>query len=57
MLESVEKVKENRKDLESLSSLLQEAINECEPNEIQKGKPWQKWSPKLMNTLKESMLS
>ena len=37
VLESVDRVKENRKDLESLSSLLQEAINKCEPNEIQKG--------------------
>ena len=37
VLESADRVKENRKDLESLSALLQEAINECEPNEIQKG--------------------
>ena len=37
VLESADRVKENRKDLESLSALLQEAINEFEPNEIQKG--------------------
>ena len=34
VLESVDKVKENRKDLESLSSSLQEAINDCEPSEL-----------------------
>ena len=34
VLESVDKVKQNRKDLESLSSLLQEAINDCEPSEL-----------------------
>ena len=37
VLESADRVKENRKDLESLSALIQEAINECKPNEIQKG--------------------
>ena len=37
VLESTDRVKENRKDLETLSALLQEAINKCEPNEIQKG--------------------
>ena len=34
VLESVDNVKENRKDLESLSSSLQEAINDCEPSEL-----------------------
>ena len=37
VLESTDRVKENRKDLETLSALLQEAINQCEPNEIPKG--------------------
>ena len=35
--ESADRVKENRRDLETLSALLQDALNECEPNEIQKG--------------------
>ena len=34
VLESVDKIKENQKDLESLSSSLQDAINDCEPNEL-----------------------
>ena len=37
VLESRDKVKENRKDLETLSDLLQTALNECEPTEAQKG--------------------
>ena len=37
VLESRDKAQENRKDLETLSDLLQEALNECEPTEIQKG--------------------
>ena len=34
LLESVDKIKENRKGLESLSSSLQEAINDCEPSQL-----------------------
>ena len=34
VLESVDKIKENQKDLESLSSSLQDAIIDCEPNEL-----------------------
>ena len=34
VLTSVEKLKEHQTDLESISSSLQDAINECEPNEL-----------------------
>ena len=37
VLQSRDKAQEHRKDLETLSDLLQEALNECEPSEIQKG--------------------
>ena len=34
VLESRDKARENRKDRETLSDLLQEALNGCEPTEI-----------------------
>ena len=34
VLASVDKIIENQKDLESLSSSLQDAINDCEPSEL-----------------------
>ena len=37
VIESRDKVKENRKDLETLSDLLQRAVNDCELTETQKG--------------------
>ena len=37
VIESRDKVKDNRKDLETLPELLQEAVNGCELTETQKG--------------------
>ena len=39
VLTSVEKLKEHQKDLETISSSLQDAINECESNELKRFTP------------------
>ena len=52
VLESVDRVKENRKDLESLSSSLQEAVNDCEPSEL-KGLTQEEAMNKVDNEVEE----
>ena len=52
VLESFDKIKENRKDLESLSSSLQEAINDCGPSQL-KGLTQEEAMNKVENEVEE----